>query len=195
MSVLNAEPLDSGPTHEELLTRIGQHRDKDAFILIFRHYAPRLKSWLMGKGTNETMAEELVQNTMTTVWEKAKSFNPAKAGAGTWIFTIARNKRIDALRQIKYPELDLDQPEIAAQIEAIPADEPFATPETYKKLGQALKELPADQSELLKMAYFENKSHQDIARKRKLPLGTVKSRLRLGLEKLKGSMNYEGESR
>lgn len=192
MQLSNTEPENATPSHEELLVRVGKSRDREAFIALFHHYAPRLKSWLMGKGTNEALVEELVQNAMTTVWEKAKSYNPAKAGAGTWIFTIARNKRIDALRQIKYPELDLDSPEVAASIENTATDEPFASPALYKKLGQAVKDLPPEQSELLKMAYFENKSHQDIATERKLPLGTVKSRLRLAMEKLRTSLNDEG---
>lgn len=143
----------------------------------------------MGKGVVESAAEEIVQNTMATVWEKAKSYNPAKAAASTWIFTIARNKQIDALRRIKYPELDIDDPAIAAAVEQVPAEEPFASPATYQRLKSAVAELPEEQARLLKLAYFENKSHQDIARESRLPLGTVKSRLRLALEKLRGAMN------
>ena len=179
--------------HEDLLLRVGQKRDREAFIALFRYFAPRLKSWLMGQGADESAAEELVQNTMTAVWEKASSYRPEKAGAGTWIFTIARNKRIDALRKIKYPELDIDAPEVAARLEGVPAEEPYASQKLYKKMGEELKKLPPEQVELLKKAYFENKSHQDIARETKLPLGTVKSRLRLALDKLRGSLKEEEE--
>lgn len=176
-------------SHEDLLSRVGKKRDRDAFITLFRYFAPRLKSWLMGKGASDSTAEEIVQNTMTSVWEKAKSYDPSRAAASTWIFTIARNKQIDALRRVKYPELDIDDPAVAATIEQMPAEEPFASPAVYQRLKSAVASLPDEQARLLKMAYFENKSHQDIARENRLPLGTVKSRLRLALDKLRSAMN------
>ena len=172
-------------SHEDLLVLVGEKRDKSAFIELFRYYAPRIKSWLLKNGADETMAEEIVQIAMTTVWEKAKSFNPKKARASTWIYTVARNKRIDLIRKQRFTVVDPDDPVLEQGI-AEP-EEAYSDTATNDRLDNALQSLPAEQEELLRMAFYEDLSHQKIAAKTSLPLGTV-DKLR---HKLSGN-NKEG---
>jgi RNA polymerase sigma factor (sigma-70 family) len=183
-----ARAAASAPTpHEELLVQVGARQDRAAFRALFEHYAPRLKSYLIKNGAPESVAEEIVQNTFVTVWEKAAQYDPKKSAASTWIFTIARNRRIDTLRREKYIEIDSDSP--ALQLAASDApDDAYADAATVEKLHAAIDTLPADQAALLRMAFFEDKTHQAIADETRIPLGTVKSRLRLALEKLRGGM-------
>lgn len=169
--------------HEALLSAVGARQDRLAFATLFEYYAPRVKSYLMKHGADESAAEEILQNTFVTIWEKAASYNPQKAAASTWIFTIARNKRIDALRREKYIEVNSDAPALAQASQQ--PDEDYTDWRALDTLSHALKELPPEQATLLQMAYFEDKSHQKIADETNIPLGTVKSRLRLALEKLR----------
>ena len=184
------KPQPSPTGYEALLIRVGHDKDRKAFVELFQYFAPRIKSYLLKHGADETTAEETVQNTMVTVWEKAGSYNPAKAAASTWIFTIARNKRIDALRREKFVEVNSDAPAITQAVQA-PEEEGYADSATIEKLSSALLGLPEDQSRLVRMAFFEHKSHQDIAKETSLPLGTVKSRLRLALEKLRRTLKFK----
>lgn len=176
----------SNTSYEALLARVGKAQDREAFVALFHHFAPRIKSYLLKHGAPEAAAEEIVQNTFITVWEKAKGFDPKKAAASTWIFTIARNKRIDALRREKFIEINTDSP--ALENASYTLNEDYADPETVKKLNTAIDKLPEEQSRLLRMAFFDEKSHQQIADETKIPLGTVKSRLRIAMEKLKTTM-------
>jgi len=171
---------------EAQLVRVGTKKDREAFAALFQYFAPRLKSYMLKHGAGEAGAEEIVQNTFITIWEKAAGYDPAKAAASTWVFTIARNKRIDALRREKYIEVDVDDP--ALQLAAEEKEDPYAAVEDVDKLNAALSELPDEQKKLLKMAFYEDKSHSDIAKETNIPLGTVKSRLRLAMEKLRGKM-------
>lgn len=177
-------PVDN--SHEQLLQRVGEKKDREAFAELFQYFAPRLKSYMLKHGAGDAGAEEIVQNTFITVWEKASGYDPQKAAASTWIFTIARNKRIDALRREKHIEVDIDNP--ALNLPAEEQEEAYAGAEDVEKLNAALSSLPEEQKKLLQMAFYEDKSHSDIARETKIPLGTVKSRLRLAMEKLRGKM-------
>lgn len=181
--VSHKPPQDRG--HEELLAATGK-QDRAAFVEIFEYYAPRVKSYLLKHGADDATAEEIVQATFVTVWEKAKSFNPKKAAASTWIFTIARNKRIDMLRKQKYIDINTDSPEL--ENAAAPENDAYAEKDEVEKLHTAIDALPREQADLLRMSFFEDKSHQAISKETKLPLGTVKSRLRLALEKLRHIM-------
>jgi len=176
--------------YEDLLVRVGASRDREAFAQVFAYFAPRVKSYLLKHGASESAAEEVVQNTFVTVWEKAEKYNPKKAAASTWIFTIARNKRIDALRREKYVQVNSDAP--AVQNASYESEEAYATAEDASRLAAAIDDLPPEQAKLLRMAFFDEKSHSTISKETKLPLGTVKSRLRLGLEKLRGMMGAKG---
>jgi RNA polymerase sigma-70 factor (ECF subfamily) len=179
--------LPANLTHEQLLLRVATTQDRAAFVELFKYYGPRIKSYLLKNGADSATAEEIVQNTFITVWEKAAGFNPKKAGPSTWIFTIARNKRIDILRRQKFvADIDDDSPVLANL--AAETTEEYADSQTVEKLHSAIEDLPPEQADLLRLAFFEDKSHQDISDMTALPLGTVKSRLRLAMGKLRQAL-------
>lgn len=182
-------PVSASPAtpHEQLLVQVGAQKDRAAFRTLFEYYAPRLKSYLVKHGANDALAEEIVQNTFVTIWEKSAQFDPKKAAASTWIFTIARNRRIDALRREKYIDIDSENPALEHATAGAP-DDAYADASDIEKLHAAIDGLPPEQASLLRMAFFEDKTHQAISDETHIPLGTVKSRLRLALEKLRGGM-------
>jgi RNA polymerase sigma-70 factor (ECF subfamily) len=165
-----------------LLIRVRDHQDKAAFAALFRHFAPRVKAFLMKSGAGATLAEECAQDVMATLWQKAHLFDPARASVATWVFTIARNKRIDALRKARRPEPE--ELDWGPEPEPDQAEVMVAQQET-EKLGRALAGLPAKQRALIERAFFGDLSHSEIAAETGLPLGTIKSRIRLALDKLR----------
>ncbi len=174
------------PDWVSVLLRIRDERDEQAFIQVFRHFAPRLKSFLIRSGADNAIAEECVQEVMTTVWQKAALFDPSRASVSTWIFTIARNKRIDVLRRQKRPEPE----DLPWGPEAEPPQEDVVgMQQETRQLTDALSELPEKQRDLIQKAYFGDMSHSDIAESTGLPLGTIKSRIRLALERLRHVMD------
>jgi RNA polymerase sigma-70 factor (ECF subfamily) len=169
----------------EHLKRIQADQDQRAFAELFAHFAPRVKAFLMKSGASPSMAEECTQEVMATLWHKAHLFDPSRASVATWIFTIARNKKIDALRKQRRPE-----PE---NLEWGPEAEPEAADilvlqQESQQLTEAMTALPSQQRELIEKAYFGDLSHSEIAAETGLPLGTIKSRLRLALSKLRQTM-------
>jgi RNA polymerase sigma-70 factor (ECF subfamily) len=166
------------------LDAIAAHQDKSAFAELFEHFAPRLKSYLLRLGTDASMAEEVAQEAMVMVWRKAESFDRNQASAATWIFTIARNKRIDRLRRERRPELDPNDPALVPDAPEA-ADMSIEAQQAENSLRLAIEKLPPEQSELIRAAYFEDKTHREIADDRDIPLGTVKSRIRLALARLR----------
>ncbi len=169
-----------------LLLRVRDHQDRDAFALLFRHFAPRIKGFLMKSGATASLAEECAQDVMATLWQKAALFDPSRASVATWIFTIARNRRIDALRKARRPEPE-DLP-WGPEAEPDQADALEMQQET-ERLGRALAQLPAKQRALIERAYFGDLSHSEIAAETGLPLGTIKSRIRLALDRLRHQMS------
>lgn len=167
------------------LDEVGTKRDRESFKRLFNHFAPRIKSFLMKGGTSESQADELAQETMLTVWDKAGSFNAAQASASTWIFTIARNKRIDALRKIKRTEVDYEDLNYSIEGQEKSPLQNLSETEETDVISEALKSLPEEQADLIKKSFFEDKSHAEIAKETGIPLGTVKSRIRLALERLR----------
>ncbi len=162
--------------------RIRDEKDQEAFAALFRHFAPRVKAFLMKSGASPSLAEECTQEVMATLWHKAHMFDPARAGVATWIYTIARNRKIDALRKQRRPEPE-DLP-WGPEPEPDQADVMVLQQES-EKLGEALAQLPQKQRELVEQAYFGDLSHSEIAAATGLPLGTIKSRIRLALERLR----------
>jgi RNA polymerase sigma-70 factor (ECF subfamily) len=171
-----------------LVLAVARERDRAAFAALFRHFAPRVKAYLIRLGCDGARAEELMQDAMIMVWRRADSFDPARASAATWIFTIARNKRIDATRRERRPLLDPEDPALAPA----PADTPEGSALRRREaedVRRALLTLPADQAELVRLSYFEDKPHSAIAATTGVPLGTVKSRLRLALARLRKALD------
>ncbi len=169
-----------------LLARVHQNRDRAAFAALFRHFAPRVKGFLMKSGAGATLAEECTQDVMATLWQKAHLFDPTRASVSTWIFTIARNRKIDALRRQRRPEPE-DLP-WGPESEPDQADA-LALQQDSEKLARAIADLPEKQKLLIKRAYFGDLTHSEIAEETGLPLGTIKSRIRLALERLRHAMN------
>lgn len=169
-----------------LILRVRDQQDKTAFAALFRHFAPRIKGFLMKSGASASLAEECAQDVMATLWQKAHLFDPTRASAATWIFTIARNRRIDALRKSRRPEPeDLPwgpEPEPDQQ-------DALELAQDTERLGEALALLPDKQRELIERAYFGDLSHSEIAAETGLPLGTIKSRIRLALDRLRHKLS------
>lgn len=164
---------------------IREHRDKAAFTALFQHFAPRVKAFLIRSGATPSMAEECTQDVMVTLWRKADLFDPARASVSTWIFTIARNRKIDALRKQQRPEPE----DLPWGPESEPEqEEVLALQQDSARLAEAMAALPQAQRELIERAYFGDLSHSEIAEATGLPLGTIKSRIRLALEKLRQKM-------
>jgi len=181
-----AELQDANPA-DALIERVARSADRAAFAELFRLFAPRLKSYLMRQGCDFALAEELMQETMVIVWRRAASFDRRRAGAATWLFTIARNKRIDALRRQPRPEIDLGDPALTPDPEPS-AEQPLLARERDRRLAQALATLPEEQAAVIRLAYFQDRAQSEIAAETRLPLGTVKSRLRLALARLRRAL-------
>lgn len=179
------------PSMEELMLAVSSRRDVDAFEVIFKHFAPRVKTYMAKLSADTQTAEELMQETMIAVWNKADQFDVAKGALSTWIFTIARNQRIDAVRRARRPEFDPTDPAFVPDEEQ-PADLRIAERQSASQLRAAMADLPKEQSTLLELAYFEESTHSAIAKKLNLPLGTVKSRLRLAFNKLRAALDNSG---
>jgi RNA polymerase sigma-70 factor, ECF subfamily len=183
MGVARAGVLNGEADHDRLIQAVAQERDREAFAALFDHFAPRLKAWLMRSGAPAAAADDFAQDAMLTVWRKAELFDPARARAATWIFTIARNRRIDALRRESRP---LPVPEIRlAAPEPDRPDDLFQTREDESRVRTALRSLKPDQIEVIQMAFFQDLTHAEVARSLALPLGTVKSRIRNAMIKLR----------
>jgi RNA polymerase sigma-70 factor (ECF subfamily) len=167
------------------MTRIRDHQDQAAFAELFDHFAPRVKGFLIKSGANASLAEECTQEVMATCWHKAHMFDPVRASVATWIFTIARNRKIDVLRKERRPEPE----ELSWGVQEEPDHaEVMAIQQESELLGRAIAELPEAQRELIQKAYFGDFTHSQIAEQTGLPLGTIKSRIRLALERLRHTM-------
>lgn len=167
---------------ESLIHSIAHERSKDAFVALFNACGPRLKSFAMRGGATEAVAEELLQECMLTVWRKAHTYKPESGAATTWLYTIMRNKRIDAARQNQYEEVCSDDlfPEEAGEA----LESQVASDLEARAVRIMLQSLPEEQRQIVYKVYFEGKSHTEIAEELDLPLGTIKSRLRLAMNKL-----------
>ena len=173
-----------------LLVELASSRDKEVFSELFSYFAPRLKSMLMGTGTDPETAEEVAQEAMISVWRKCEMYDPKKASASTWIFTIARNLRIDRFRSEKRPEFDSNDPSLMPEAEPL-ADDQLIVSDRQAVVKNAIALLPNDQKAVISLSFVEGLSHQEISDRLNLPLGTVKSRLRLSFEKLRTSLRSQ----
>ena len=164
------------------LLAVRDRRDRSAFMQLFDHFGPRLKAMLIRGGLRDGSAEDVVQDVMLTVWHKATQFDPHRAEASAWIYRIARNRRIDLARRKPPPE-----PDPLAEPEGSEPDAPqiLALGQEATLLRRALEALSPDQAKVLEQAYFEDLPHSRISEMTGLPLGTIKARIRLGLERLR----------
>ena len=178
----------------ELLTRVGAERDRDAFTRLFEHFAPLLKGFLM-KGSNigHELAEELAQEAMIKVWRRADSFNRQKSSASTWIYTIARNCRIDWARREIRRQKDIHADDLYEPGDDNPSQVSLAQLRNQRTVRESLDALPQEQVEIISKIYFEGKTHSEVSEELSLPLGTVKSRIRLALKRLNVQLETEAE--
>ena len=174
--------------NEEIFARymyeVAYQQDKQAFGEIFKYFAPRLKSYFIKAGAIESQAEEIIQEVMIAIWTKASSYDRKKSSVSTWIYTIARNKRIDKIRKEKRHYMQESDEGLEMPIPSTQEQDIFSVQLT-KKIENCLQSLPIEQAELLKLSYFYEKTRTDISKELKIPLGTVKSRIRLALNKMK----------
>ena len=173
----------------ECIRAIADREDRDAFKQLFSFYAPRLKAFLIKNGATPGDAEEVMQEAMTLVWRKAKQFDPAKASASTWIYTIARNRRIDLIRRAKRPELDPEDPFFTSVSEQPDGEQEYSQTERAALVRKYLGTLPADQLQVVQKAFYEEMTHQEIAAELDMPLGTVKSRIRIAMRRLRDQLD------
>ncbi|MGJ8583996.1 MAG: sigma-70 family RNA polymerase sigma factor [Marinosulfonomonas sp.] len=161
-------------------------RDKTAFAALFDHFAPRLKGFVMRSGLSAAQAEEIVQDVMLTIWRKSEQFDPHRAQVSAWIYQITRNKQIDLIRKERRPV-----PEELTQDDQVEPDasQMLAVEQEAGQLKKALSRLKPDQRAIIEKAYLGELTHQEISKQTGLPLGTIKSRIRLGLERLRHELS------
>ena len=169
----------------ECLVLIAEKQDRAAYTRLFRHFAPLIKAFaLSGSSLSATHADELVQEVMLKIWQKAGAFNPDKAAASTWVYTIARNCRTDMFRRLQKFDTPLSAEDFSPELED---EEPFFQLQNRRnadRIRDMMGKLPADQTQILAKVYMEGKSHAEAAAELDLPLGTVKSRVRLAVQKM-----------
>jgi len=183
-----APVLDAKPeTHKALMVRVAKVRDREAFRQLFEHFAPRIKGLMLRSGAADALAEDVMQEALMTAWRKAHLYAPERGSVSAWIFAVARNARINHLRKASSrPYEDVDELEM-------PSDEPGGEEVTYTneraaRVAAAVKTLPTAQREIVQMAFVEDMTQVEIAAALDVPLGTVKSRMRLAYGKLKGQL-------
>jgi RNA polymerase sigma-70 factor (ECF subfamily) len=170
------------------LDTVAKERCKASFAKVFGYFAPRLRSYALKQMGNEAIAMELVQDTMSNVWQKAHLFNAEKGSPSTWIFTIARNIRFDMLRKLQNRKEDVcsdDMWPILCEQTADPKEKSLEEKVTLQQVGELFNKLPEKQKAVIEAIYIEGKSQQEVADELEIPLGTVKSRTRLALQRLK----------
>jgi RNA polymerase sigma-70 factor (ECF subfamily) len=171
-----------------LIDAVARSQDRAAFADLFAHFAPRVKGYLMRLGANGALAEDLAQEAMLLLWRKAPLYDASKASPSTWVFTIARNLRIDAIRRERRPEID------PSELEPEPeraADEGMVRVEDEIRVREAIMTLPGEQAQVVELSFFADKPHSTIAKELGLPLGTVKSRLRLAMARIRAALGED----
>ncbi|MBV8800509.1 MAG: sigma-70 family RNA polymerase sigma factor [Alphaproteobacteria bacterium] len=167
-----------------LLFAVGKSRDRAAFETLFLYFAPRVKAYLLRRGVAAMAAEDLAQEALLNVWNKAHLFDPKRGSAASWIFTVARNLHIDAVRRQKHPDFDPNDPALIPEQEP-EADAGLQRMDDDERLRKALESLPPGERNILELSYFAEKPHSAIARELRLPLGTVKSRMRAAMRRIR----------
>ncbi len=181
---MTSAPSPDAAEFAALVEAVAARQDRAAFTQVFAYYAPRVKAYLIRLGLGAAQAEEVTQEVMVAVWRKAGSFDARQASVSTWIFRIARNRRIDVFRRDKRETLDANDPAFEPPAEVRP-DGAAEAAERETQVRQAMDALPPEQRDLVRRAFYEDLSHSEIAASTGVPLGTVKSRLRLAFAKLK----------
>lgn len=173
---------------------VAERRDRAAFTEIFDHFTPRLESYLQRLGLDAGAAEEIAQEVMVTLWRKAEMFDPGKSSVATWLYRIARNRRIDLSRRNRMDYVDPQSPAILDIAEERRFETEIDDFQRDDAVRDLIVDLPAEQQALVRLAFYDGLSHAEIAARTKLPLGTVKSRLRLAFTRLRRALEASGIS-
>lgn len=176
--------LAETPDTKSIVARIARDRDKLAFVELYNYFGPRLKSFLMNKGLNAATAEEVLQEAMLAVWNNAGRYNPDTAAVSTWIFTIARNKYIDRMRRESRHDAESSDFEMQAG-DSENADEEAEQSQRDSAVRDAMAMLPEEQQVVIFLGFIQGLSHSEIATTLGVPLGTVKSRMRLAFGRMR----------
>ena len=184
------DPRSKAAEFAECIGQIASGRSEAAFEVLFRYFAPRIKSYCLRVGADPTGAEEITQEAMVSIWRNAAKFDPSKASPSTWIFAIARNLSIDRFRKSRRPEFDPGDPAFVPEGES-PADRLIETIEMEEAVRKILDSLSPKERDVLLLSYYENLSHSEISRQLRLPIGTVKSRIRLAFGKIRSALEAQ----
>ncbi|MCA0400849.1 MAG: sigma-70 family RNA polymerase sigma factor [Proteobacteria bacterium] len=176
----------------DLMRAVAERGDRAAFTEIFDHFAPRLEAYLIRLGLDSGSAEEISQEVMITLWRKAGMFDAGKSSLSTWLYRIARNRRIDAARRQRTEPVDPQSPIILELADEMRADSAFDGQQRDDIVRNLLRDLPPEQRALVDLAFYGGLTHSEIAARTGLPLGTVKSRLRLAFARLKRALEAAG---
>jgi len=164
---------------------IAERADRQAFADLFLEFGPRVKAFLIRRGVEA--ADEVTQEVMLSVWRRAATFDPSRGAGEAWIFGIARNACIDAARRRRrVPLVDLDP--LSDRAEPSRGDQELQAAEEFQRVRAAMTALPPEQMQVVRLSFFDDEPHSEIAAKLGLPLGTVKSRLRLAMKRLRDLM-------
>ncbi len=183
----NSKATQAGPDFASLIVRVAEQKDRKAFAQLFAHFAPRVKTYMLRLGATPQAAEELSQETLLTLWRKAHLFNPQGASASGWIYTIARNLRRDRLRREHHPAETMPDLGLVPEEVAQP-DAAFETVDLEARVREAVSRLSDEQKRVVQLSFFEDKPHAEIASDLNIPLGTVKSRIRLAMKHLRSHL-------
>jgi RNA polymerase sigma-70 factor, ECF subfamily len=176
----------------ELAGRVALARDRVAFGLLYDYFAPRLTTYLIRLNLERGLAEELAQEVMLVLWQKASLFDSSKSSLSTWLFRVARNRRIDLKRRDKSALLDPEDPVFQPEAPE-PADSSMDARQRDARVRLAMTDLPEEQRAILTLAFFNGLSHSEIAERMELPLGTVKSRIRLAFARLRKAIEDDAK--
>lgn len=174
----------------DLMRRVAEARDREAFVVLFRRYGVRVKAFLIKGGAPHDVADEAAQDVMVSLWRRAHQYDPEKASVATWVFAIARNRRIDLIRRQTRPAPDPEDPLFQPDAEPDPADTASAASRDAK-VREALSALTPDQFEVVRLAFFAGMTQTEISEETGAPLGTVKSRLRLAFGRLRTALGED----
>ena len=188
------EPRSKASEFAACISRIADHQDQPAFELLFRYFAPRIKSYCLKLGADASAAEEITQEAMVSIWRHAGQFDPSKAAPSTWIFTIARNLVIDRFRKSRRPQFDFSDPAFVPD-DPLPPDRLIEQTQMQQNVRQIMDALSSNERNVLMLSYFENLSHFEISRRLSLPVGTVKSRIRLAFGKIRSRLEAQEDAR
>ena len=184
------DPPPGAAEFAECIALIASDRSEAAFDVLFRYFAPRVKSYCQRLGCDPSVAEEITQDAMVSIWRNAAQFDPSKASPSTWIFAIARNLSIDRFRKSKRPQFDPDDPALVPD-DAKPPDLLIERANADQALRKIMDSLSANERSVLLLSFFENLSHSEISRRLEIPIGTVKSRIRLAFGKIRSALDEQ----